>query len=235
MPILILEGPDGSGKSTLAKHLLKGTGYPTMLISRSGPPGNEETLEKQIEWLNELAMTGLNFILDRHPLISEAIYRRVLRGQDWPGWSLDKVYRAFRRLNHMILYCRPPQKTLQEGIKTEKQLEGVSDRLEVLMRTYDIAMVRFAEMGLAVRRFDWTEDKHFDIVTNNVRSFFAGEGYDRPALNYFFPPIGADDAVQGDSKRQWAFVDTRHPGGSPESGGLSGTTQGSPLDQPRNE
>ena len=117
MPLVVLEGPDGSGKSSLAQKLLKGTGLPTLLVKRSGPPGDIETLEFQARWLKDQSEQGLNVIADRHPIISEGIYAPVVRKVPC-AYDLRDVAGALWEKGILFIYCRPDYMTLM-AVSTE--------------------------------------------------------------------------------------------------------------------
>jgi hypothetical protein len=161
MPLIILEGPDGSGKSTLAARLLKGTGCPTLLVKRSGPPGQVETLAMQADWLTAQGRSPLNIIADRHPLISETIYAPVIRDVD-PGWGQAQVFSYFEKIaardRALIIYCRAPYERMLAGSKVEEQMEGVHARYKNLVTAYDGFMAQLARRDYDVYRYDFTED-----------------------------------------------------------------------------
>lgn len=183
MAVLVLEGPDGGGKTSLAKALLKGTGLSTILISRSGPPSSSEDLQQQIEWLEfSCSLPHVNFILDRHPIISENIYGPVLRGSSWiHSWEESlKVFRNLDRKNFLILYCRPSLDILMQSSRREQQLEGVESNLLKLVEEYDQYMYRLADEGIRVRRYEFNHD--FDKIVGKVRRFFTEGDFDGPPL-----------------------------------------------------
>lgn len=161
MPLLILEGPDGSGKTTLANKLLKGTGCPTLLVKRSGPPGSVETLKFQADWIKAQGSSGLNIIADRHPLISETIYAPIVRKVS-PLWSEVDALAYFGQIpdsaRPLIIYCRAPLQIMAVSAKIEPQMEGVLSEYTSLVAAYDDFMVRLARRDYAVHRYDFSED-----------------------------------------------------------------------------
>lgn len=172
MPLLILEGPDGSGKTTLAAKLLKGTGHPTLLIKRSGPPGDIETLQFQARWIANQAKQGLNIIADRHPLISEAIYAPVVRKVSPPPWSLQDVIGAMKDKDLLLIYCRPDYLTMQMGSTKEKQMDGVHTYFRELVAEYDDWMNLLEGYGVPFYRHDYTTDPDCFQAVDLVRSFW---------------------------------------------------------------
>jgi len=173
MPLLILEGPDGSGKSTLAARLLKGTGHSTLLIKRSGPPNDVETLQFQSRWIANQAKQGLNVIADRHPLISEAIYAPTVRRVAPPPWSLADVGVILKKTDVRVIYCRPSLEALKRGSRIETQIAGVHDWFMDLVGEYDRWMITLNEYGVMVGRYDWEGDVDAYAVTQAVREYWG--------------------------------------------------------------
>lgn len=176
MPLVILEGPDGSGKSTLAARLLKGTGQPTLLVKRSGPPGDVETLRFQAAWIEE-QHKGLNIIADRHPLISETIYAPVVRKVPVPPWTEAEALYHFDQFRPdrrpLIIYCRAPLDRMTQSSRVEDQMEGVHEEYRALVLAYDRFMAKIARCDLEVYRYDFTEDSQSLDALTRVTNFFA--------------------------------------------------------------
>lgn len=173
MPTLILEGPDAAGKTTLARHLLKATGLPTILISRSGPPSDREHIFRLRDWILSQP-PDLNLILDRYPLISEKIYSKIVRRKDWPGWNPELVASSLSPPHRCrIIYCRPPRQRMIEDLKVENQLEGVPENFDALVDEYDKVLELLGKHGVQVARYSWPDDS-LPRVIGSVRSFFLG-------------------------------------------------------------
>jgi deoxyadenosine/deoxycytidine kinase len=175
MPLVVLEGADGSGKSTLAHKLLKGTGQPTLLVKRSGPPGSIETLVFMSEWLSQQGRIGLNIIADRHPIISEAIYGPVVRKAPGPYWSMEDAYRALKRHNILLVYCRTDMGKLLEGAQQEDQMAGVHQYYWDLVKEYDRWMDYFQDKGIAFYQYNWANDQDATKAIKNIRTFWEGK------------------------------------------------------------
>lgn len=175
MPLVILEGADGSGKSTLATRLLKGTGQPTLLIKRSGPPGSIETLLFQAQWINDQARLGLNILADRHPIISEAIYAPIVRKVQAPNWSLEDVSRAMLKAKSrqlLLVYCRTWTDSQVAGAKVEEQMEGVHENYAPLLAEYDRWMDYLERAGVPMFRYDYRKDPLAKYATDFIRKFW---------------------------------------------------------------
>lgn len=98
---VIIEGADGTGKSTLAGVLSNALRMP--VVPRTPKPKNSRELVAKYKRHLEIE----NAIHDRHPVITEFIYARVLRGidrRDDPFW-----YHAWNSLmiqRPVIILCR---------------------------------------------------------------------------------------------------------------------------------
>lgn len=172
MPLVILEGADGSGKSTLAARLLKGTGHPTLLVKRSGPPGDLETIEFMSKWLKDQAELGLNVIADRHPIISECIYRPIVRREGAAPWTMAEAAGAMRDKDLLLIYCRTVSVRQMRSAHVEQQMDGVHDHYEALLREYDKWFNAFDEWGLPVYRHDYSKDTTCEGAINRVKKFW---------------------------------------------------------------
>lgn len=191
MPIVILEGPDACGKSTLARRLLKGTGLPTALIQRSGPPGPQEHLRAMIDWIEiNSRLPYLNLLLDRHPLISELVYAPLLRNETVP-WGESQVVEIFEAVHPLIIYCRPPLSVIRACLNNERQLPGVEDRLPKIARAYDSLMDDLADSGLEVAWHDWTRDSESRLLST-VKEHY--EWSDSPTSSNDSPDISVSSA-----------------------------------------
>lgn len=172
MPLLVLEGPDGSGKSTLAQKLLKGTGHPTLLVKRSGPPGAVETLEFMSNWLRAQADSGLNIIADRHPIISECIYRPIVRREGAAPWTPAEAARAFRAAGTLIIWCRPPYAAMRKSSEVEEQMDGVHAHYRALADEYDRWIRLFEDWGLPIYRYNFALNAATDEAVRVVKKFW---------------------------------------------------------------
>ena len=178
MPLVILESADGGGKTTLANRLLKGTGKPTLLVKRSGPPGDLETLNFQAQWINDQAKSGLNIIADRHPLISEAIYAPIVRKVQGPPWTMVDVAAAMLKARPgalLLIYCRTWTDSMVAGAHVEEQMEGVHENYDPLVAEYDRWMGHFERAGVPFIRYDYRKDPTAKHITEFVNLFWEGK------------------------------------------------------------
>jgi hypothetical protein len=159
MTIIVVEGVDGAGKSTLIANLRAVSDRYFWILRASGPPSSAQEVELAIDKIDELGngAPSLNWVFDRHPLISEPIYGRVLRGKSHLDGMASKVYRERIASINKIIYCRPPFKTVLDGVQIENQLAGVHERIRELYDAYDEA-IDFMRIHLRVPiiTYDWT-------------------------------------------------------------------------------
>lgn len=175
MPLVLLEGPDGGGKTTLAQRLLKGTGHPTLLVKRSGPPGAVETLNAQAKWIADQADSGLNIIADRHPIISDSIYGPVVRKESTPFWEPAEVARTIHRTDTLIVYCRPHYARMDVSRRAEDQMEGVHQNYRALVNEYDRWFRIFEDSNVDFIRYNFESDPEGKEVVRQVKLFWEGK------------------------------------------------------------
>ena len=183
--MIVLEGVDGSGKSTLAMDLEGRFGIP--VVHSLGPKSKEATL-KWILRSHIVQMSGCTLIYDRHPLISEMVYGKVLRGEpliDPTTYANFLSIWAIRK--PLIIYCRPPFK----AIKLDKpQMEGVGENLKQLVERYDVVMLDV---------FKKIQCPHviYDYTSSNVQTVYAEVENYLLKREGWWAPIEASEPGQG--------------------------------------
>lgn len=174
MSIVIVEGPDGAGKTTLISNLRKATKRHFITLSRNGRPRKPDDLLLSIPWIAQCP-EGVDLVCDRHPLISEWIYGPHVRGEDpyvasvySPASSIDLLGRTVGR----IIYCRPPLKTIFDGVRMEEQMGGVNESISKIVTLYDQTMNNLRYADIKVLYYDWTFASR---VPDNLEQLFFGD------------------------------------------------------------
>lgn len=143
---IIVEGPDGSGKSSLITHLTESLGldiHERASTSRGGP------VDRLAEWverdIHSYAGVWRPFIYDRHPVISEPIYGRVVRNDlaprfEFPGWLIGCRLQMYSKT--IVVFCMPPLDVVQANVQAtrDSQMPGVLDRIRDVYLAYNKAI-----------------------------------------------------------------------------------------------
>lgn len=132
---IVLEGPDNAGKSTLATQISKVMGWPMV---------GSEGREKYPNEINDRIRRYFKdypdqHIFDRHPVISQSIYR-MLHDKTPVEEPLEE---AFYDMKPILIYCRPAE--ISRGLKghiareddDEAYLKSVEDNYYRLVAAYD--------------------------------------------------------------------------------------------------
>lgn len=160
MTIIVVEGVDGAGKSTLIRNLRQISKQYFWTLNASGPPTSTEEVTRAIDALGNLTESAptVNWVFDRHPLVSEPIYGRILRGKSYLDDISPKVYRDLIGYFDKIIYCRPPFATVEEESRRESQLSGVHTHLRELYDAYDEAIdFLHVHLWVPVIWYDWMD------------------------------------------------------------------------------
>lgn len=145
--MILVEGPDNSGKSTLINQLVKEFDL-TLLDRPHGPPKDINELEERIKAL-EPYYNKRNVIIDRHPLIGEAIYGPILRKEDklLKLKNLRDLKRTFWSSDLFIIYCRPPMDKIMnmethqvKDYDTPEHLKALKRNVVSIIDAYDLKM-----------------------------------------------------------------------------------------------
>lgn len=136
---IIIEGPDGAGKTTLLSdlcgHFPGMEQHPRFCTSRGGPIDN---LAEAV--FRDVQSRPTHFIYDRHPCISEFVYRTAL-GQPIPSAFLtDAMGRLRKRLAHhsLTIWCLPPLSVVKQNVSTEDDMPGVAENIERIYQQYQM-------------------------------------------------------------------------------------------------
>lgn len=127
---IILEGPDNSGKSTLAEYLSQHLQLP--IQGSEGPPKYAGEIHDRLARYAKLR----NYIFDRHPVVSQAIYGAFREGSDKP--TEDETH-EFYGSRPLIIYCRA--KTLDGHVlkdhDTPDHMKMVEANNQAIIGLYD--------------------------------------------------------------------------------------------------
>ena len=149
--IFILEGPDLGGKTLIGERLTKLSGM--RVYHAGGPPKDEAELKYRVRNLPYHKK-----ILDRHPCISEQVYRPI--SGELPFIPVREMDDWIRQAQPIIIYCNPglshlssvqhllkekahkPQKHVDEVKENHKRIyyryEGVMWKLKSITPVYPI-------------------------------------------------------------------------------------------------
>jgi hypothetical protein len=161
--LIVVEGVDASGKSTLleASRTIRDRYF--VLVRHSCRPLRPEHITSLLKQTED---TGIDVVLDRHPLISEPIYGPILRNHDLArDWSKgdDWMVTSWIKTIDRIVYCRPPIEVIKANLGNKLQLAGVEENLTKLLSAYDLRMSELKAMGIPIVRYDYSYEPNPDI------------------------------------------------------------------------
>lgn len=162
--LVIVEGPDGAGKSTLIQNLVALGGF--VYFHTGGPPRDKQDLEDQLTMISAVldAAGPDTLILDRHPAVSDPIYRKVTGSRSFvtPG-ELDEQVGA---LNPVFVYCRGSADSMRANIrkspkahKPQEHLLKVIQKHGEIVKLYDDFFARTPHI-----RYDWQRDSVLELA-----------------------------------------------------------------------
>jgi hypothetical protein len=142
---VVVEGIDNSGKSTLIKFLT--AGFPDWSVQPSeGPPKYEGEVDVRIERYALMPHT----IFDRHPVVSQTIYRTIRSGHDAAGMR-DELVQQFYDSRPFFIYCDPVGRgmaghTFNDGVDTEDHLRQVREGYDKMLTLYRAWAIQHAHL-----------------------------------------------------------------------------------------
>ena len=151
--IIVVEGPDGAGKTRLIEDLRRESHRHFIDIRRNGQPTHDSQVFSASHWLRNLP-PALDFVLDRHPGISEAIYGPLFRGRSLVSTEPSEMAQRLDTVDWLI-YCRPPSNTIAANCLSHNQMDGVNDHVPALVEAYDYYMRRLSNYFKFIR-YDYT-------------------------------------------------------------------------------
>ena len=136
---IIIEGPDGAGKTTLLSELHhqfpQMEQHPRFCTSQGGPIKNlSEAVFKDTHG------KPTHFIYDRHPILSEYVYRLAVDGYIPEAFLSDAMGRVRNRIayNSLVIFCLPPLSVVKANISDEIDMPGVVDNIEMIYGLYQM-------------------------------------------------------------------------------------------------
>lgn len=129
---IVFEGPDNAGKSTMAEYVSRTLGMPLRYS------GGRETVPGEINVRAEEFMKLDGYVFDRHPVVSQEIYRQIHHGTCVRPILIDRFYRSAT----LLICCVSP---IDEGLdgqiikdydKPEHQKQ-IQDHYQRIRRLYD--------------------------------------------------------------------------------------------------
>lgn len=164
--IIVLEGIDNAGKSTLAKyiaHRIHWQVYPS-----EGPPKYRGEMNIRI---HRYALLD-NVIFDRHPVVSQSIYRSIRTGADAAGMDPSLVEDFYNR-DPLFIYCDPGSRgmighTHNDGIDTEEHLEQVIEGYDHMLSLYRLWAIEHAHIIYRIGRVS------MEFVANTIKHNLPG-------------------------------------------------------------
>lgn len=172
---VILEGPDGGGKTTLLKRLVKDFPdlqvMPRFATSEGGPVRQGDDLFWYARALSQKVMVEHpNALYDRHPMISEYVYRSVIpdasgRISGLAESFLSEEARVFNELiakRSLVIFCMPPFSQVVQNLSREKQMPGVEENIQKIYNRYRERYITHAGLSLS---YNYRDPSHYRLVS----------------------------------------------------------------------
>lgn len=164
--MIIVEGIDGSGKTTLVEYL---AGRFNLQVDKSPGPVEFGRYRDWIDSTIRREKAGEKWIYDRHAFFSEQVYS-ILRKENNHRVNSSVTISQMRALincNPTVIYCRPFEETILNGLLDREQMDGVPDYWEELLHRYDVLM-REMEQYFNVIYYNW-EVTPVEILVDKAR------------------------------------------------------------------
>lgn len=130
---IIVEGMDNTGKTTLIAKLK--SALPKCYVVTSSPGPNETNMGR---WIMEQGGNVNPCIYDRHPIVSEEIYGRRIRGYSKIRNSFSGLLRyLLAEQQPIFIYCNIPASKIISNFGDRPQMEGVEKNIKDLCLAYD--------------------------------------------------------------------------------------------------
>lgn len=153
--MIIVDGMDNTGKTTLAYTLCEEFGL-TYLHS---PSEYKYDFSRMVDWAIIQLGSRSKAVYDRFSPITDLVYGPELRGGT-PYLSNPRakaVLELLKHTPHLIIYARPPREKIF-NFGERDQMEGVIDNAERLLDRYDGLVIKLAQQGFGIVRYDYTRD-----------------------------------------------------------------------------
>lgn len=158
---IIIEGPDGAGKTTLLSELHgqfpEMEQHPRFCTSKGGPIAS---LAEEV-FKDSKNSRPSHFIYDRHPLLSEYVYRSSIEGVVPEAFLTDAMGRIRQRVakNSFVIFCLPPFRTVADNVMRdeEEQMSGVAQNIDKIYSAYQMHRLMWPGRSIV---FDYTQHNY---------------------------------------------------------------------------
>lgn len=152
MKHIIVEGPDGAGKTTLINHLSE---VLELSIHAKASTSVEGPVKNLFDWVNK-DMSSLwgpdggpvSVIYDRHPVISEPIYGRIVRGNVQYPFEEESFISTISQAicdSAVVVWCLTDLDTVTRNVfaNAPDQMPGVTAKIAKVHQAYMTAYFRW--------------------------------------------------------------------------------------------